>query len=183
MIGRRRFLTRIIPAPIWAGIGMRFLSRNAEAKTVKHTSYKQFTHGEADALAAWCDVIVSGARDAGVAKFVDQNLSGDQATSLLLLRYLNASDMAGFYRKGIIGIDAESHHRFGAPFPQLTLDQQKEMIAAAVASKTQVWRDPDPNFFYFISRSDAVDVVYGTEAGFADLGIPYLAHIPPPKPW
>ncbi|WP_170402199.1 gluconate 2-dehydrogenase subunit 3 family protein [Ruegeria arenilitoris] len=183
MIGRRRFLTRILPTPIWASLGMRSLSRNAEAKTVEQTSYKQLTHSEADTLAAWCDVIVSGARRAGVAKFVDQSLSGDQASSVLLLRYLNASDMAGFYRKGIIGIGAESHHRFSAPFPQLTLDQQREMIAAAVASKMQVWNEPDPNFFYFISRSDAVDVVYGTEAGFADLGIPYLAHISPPKPW
>ncbi|WP_170415641.1 gluconate 2-dehydrogenase subunit 3 family protein [Ruegeria atlantica] len=182
-MSRRRFVTRMIRASIWTSIFVRILSRNAQAKIVEQTSYKQFTHGEADALAAWCDVIVSGARNAGVAKFVDQNLSGDQASSLLLLRYLNANDMVGFYRKGIIGIDAESHHRFGASFLQLKKSQQNEMIAAAVASKMQVWRDPDPNFFYFISRSDAVDVVYGTEAGFADLGIPYLAHILPPKPW
>lgn len=183
MMGRRRFVTRIIPTTFWTGVIMRVLSRAAAAKTIEPTSYNQFTQREADALGAWCNIIVSGAGDAGVAKFVDQNLSGDQASSLLLLRYLNANDMAGFYRKGIIGIDAESHHRFGTPFLQLTENQQGELIAAAVASKMQVWRDPNPNFFYFISRSDAVDVVYGTEAGFADLGIPYLAHIPPPKPW
>jgi hypothetical protein len=28
-----------------------------------------------------------------------------------------------------------------------------------------------------------VDVVYGTEAGFELLNIPYLAHIPPPGRW
>ena len=32
-------------------------------------------------------------------------------------------------------------------------------------------------------RSDAVDVVYGTEGGFEELGIPYLAHIRPPADW
>ncbi|WP_170759077.1 gluconate 2-dehydrogenase subunit 3 family protein [Ruegeria lacuscaerulensis] len=183
MMGRRRFVTRMIPTTLWTGVFMRGLSRNAEAKTVEQTSFKLFTQNEAEVLAAWCNVIVSGAQQAGVAQFVDQSLSGDQASSLLLLRYLNANNMADFYRKGILGIDTESRSRFGFPFLQLTGSQRKEMIAAAVASKMQVWRDPDPNFFYFISRSDAVDVVYGTQAGFADLGIPYLAHIPPPKPW
>ncbi|WP_298852009.1 gluconate 2-dehydrogenase subunit 3 family protein [uncultured Ruegeria sp.] len=183
MMRRRRFVTRMISAPFWTSIFARGLSEKAEAKTVEQTSYKRLTHSDADVLAAWCDVIVSGARPAGVANFIDQSLSGDPASSLLLLRYLKASDMADFYRKGIIGIETESHHRFGVPFLQLAQHQQKEMIEAAVASNMQVWHDPDPNFFYFISRSDAVDVVYGTEAGFADLGIPYLAHIPPPKPW
>ncbi len=183
MMGRRRFLTRVIPTTFWTGIVVRSLSRNAEAKTVENINYEIFTTTEAETLAAWCATIVSGAEKAGVARFVDQNLAGDQAASLLLLRYLNASDMAGFYRSGISGIETECQHRFGLPFAQATADQRMEMVKAAVASKMQVWTDPDPNFFYFISRSDAVDVVYGTQAGFADLKIPYLAHIPPPKPW
>ena len=162
---------------------MRGLSRNAEAKTVEQASCKTISASEAETLATWCDAIVSGADNAGVALFVDQNLAGNEASSTLLLRYLDANDMADFYRKGIAGIDAESRHRFDRPFVQLTKDQRNEMISAAVASKMQVWSDPNPNFFYFISRSDAVDVVYGTEVGFADLGIPYLAHIAPPRPW
>jgi hypothetical protein len=36
---------------------------------------------------------------------------------------------------------------------------------------------------YFVARSDAVDVVYGTQAGFEKLGIPYMAHILPDKDW
>ncbi|SDX86127.1 Gluconate 2-dehydrogenase subunit 3 [Ruegeria halocynthiae] len=183
MKGRRRFLTRVIPTTFWASITMRSLSQNAEAKTVENTSHKIFTTTEAKTLTAWCAAIVSGAEEAGVAQFVDQNLAGDQAASLLLLRYLDASDMAGFYRKGISGIEKECLHRFGLPFVQVTDDQRVEMIQAAIASDMQVWTDPDPNFFYFISRSDAVDVVYGTQEGFAELNIPYLAHIPPPRPW
>jgi hypothetical protein len=34
-----------------------------------------------------------------------------------------------------------------------------------------------------VLRSDAVDVVYGTEEGYKDLGIPYMAHIAPLKRW
>jgi hypothetical protein len=32
-------------------------------------------------------------------------------------------------------------------------------------------------------RSDAVDVVYGTPAGFEALGVPYMEHIMPPRRW
>ncbi|WP_170362691.1 gluconate 2-dehydrogenase subunit 3 family protein [Ruegeria arenilitoris] len=183
MMGRRRFLTRVIPTTFWANIVMRSLSINAEAKTVENTSYKVLTAAEVETLAAWCAAIVSGADQAGVARFVDENLAGDQAASLLLLRYLDASDMAGFYRNGILGIEKECLHRFGLSFARADAGNRLELVEAAIASKMQVWTDPDPNFFYFISRSDAVDVVYGTQAGFADLNIPYLAHIPPPRPW
>ncbi|MBO9433727.1 gluconate 2-dehydrogenase subunit 3 family protein [Ruegeria sp. R13_0] len=183
MIGRRHFLTRVIPTTFWTSFIMRSLSRNAEAKTVENESYKTLTTTEAETLGAWCAIIVSGAGQAGVARFVDENLAGDQAASLLLLRYLDASDMAGFYRNGISGIEKECQHRFGLSFARANADQRLELVEAAIASKMQVWTNPNPNFFYFISRSDAVDVVYGTQAGFADLNIPYLAHIPPPRPW
>ena len=183
MMGRRRFFIGMIPTTIWASTAIRSLPANAEAKTVELTSFHTLSANEAETLSAWCSIIVAGAHEAGVAQFVDQSLSGTQSDSLILLRYLDAGDMAGFYRNGIAGIEKESQHRFAQPFVQLTQSQQVEMIADAVASKMQVWSDPDPNFFYFISRSDTVDVVYGTEAGFADLGIPYLAHIPPPRPW
>ena len=32
-------------------------------------------------------------------------------------------------------------------------------------------------------RPDAIDVVYGTKAGFEQLGVPYMAHIEPPSRW
>ncbi|SDX76766.1 Gluconate 2-dehydrogenase subunit 3 [Ruegeria halocynthiae] len=183
MMGRRRFLTRVIPTTFWVNIVIRSLSRNAEAKTIENESYKVLTTTEAETLAAWCTSIVSGADQAGVARFVDENLAGDQAASLLLLRYLDASDMAGFYRNGIMGIEKECLHRFGLSFARATVVQRMKLVEAAIASETQVWTDPDPNFFYFISRSDAVDVVYGTQLGFVDLNVPYLAHIPPPRSW
>ena len=53
----------------------------------------------------------------------------------------------------------------------------------AATSTTIAWTTPTPNLFYFVSRSDAVDVVYGTIKGFHKLDIPYLAHIRPSTPW
>jgi hypothetical protein len=37
--------------------------------------------------------------------------------------------------------------------------------------------------FWFVLRSDAVDVVYGTKEGVERLGLPYMAHIEPPSRW
>ena len=51
-------------------------------------------------------------------------------------------------------------------------------------NKLAGWQGPPAaGFVYFLLRSDAVDVVYGTVEGYAELGIPYQAHIMPLKRW
>jgi len=49
--------------------------------------------------------------------------------------------------------------------------------------KLQGWQGPPQGFVYFVLRSDAVDVVYGTVEGYEALGVPYQAHIMPLKRW
>jgi len=50
-------------------------------------------------------------------------------------------------------------------------------------NKIDGWQGPPGGFVYLITRSDAVDVVFGTMEGYASLGIPYMAHIPPERRW
>ena len=50
-------------------------------------------------------------------------------------------------------------------------------------NKIEGWKGPGGPFVYLILRSDAVDVVYGTMAGYRSLDIPYMAHIEPTKRW
>jgi hypothetical protein len=50
-------------------------------------------------------------------------------------------------------------------------------------NKVESWQGPAGGFVYFLLRSDAVDVVYGTVEGYAALGIPYMPHIAPTKRW
>ena len=45
------------------------------------------------------------------------------------------------------------------------------------------WSGPPASYVMFLLRADALDVVYGTQAGFAKLGIPYSAHILPEANW
>lgn len=183
MMGRRRFVAGAVPASLAASAALTGAGPPARAQTVQEPADQHFSKNEANILAAWCDVIAPGAAAAGVVRFVDGNLAGPYPSSMLLLRYLAAADMAGFYHHGLAGIEQEAKHRFDAGFADLSDAQRHEIVAAAATGKMQVWTDPDPNFFYFITRSDAVDVVYGTEAGFARLDIAYLPHIAPPRPW
>ena len=50
-------------------------------------------------------------------------------------------------------------------------------------NKIDGWQGPPGAFVYTVFRSDAVDVVYGTMDGYAQLGVPYMPHIPPVVRW
>jgi hypothetical protein len=155
----------------------------ASAQGNRPQGLRVFSELQAETYAAWCDLLAIGAAKAGVAYFVDKYLAEPFPESLLLLRYLQNPPFSSFYLTGIAGIDQESQARFSKPFLALGTGERDTVVDAAVTSSTIAWTDPNPNFFYFISRSDAVDVVYGTVAGFRDLDIPYLQHIRPSRPW
>lgn len=183
MIKRRNFVAGTIPTIALFGLSPAEAGAQAGAQPKELDTFLTFSGAEANTFSAWCEVLVTGAAEAGVARFVDQNISGPFEASMLLLRYLSSKQMSEFYRGGIAGIEHESEHRFSTGFTLLDQSQRREVVEAAVQAKMQAWTTPNPNFFYFISRSDAVDVVYGTQAGFERLDIPYLAHIEPQKPW
>jgi hypothetical protein len=50
-------------------------------------------------------------------------------------------------------------------------------------NKLESWKGPGAGFVNFLLRTDAVDVVYGTMDGYANLGVPYQAHIAPTRSW
>ena len=58
-----------------------------------------------------------------------------------------------------------------------------QLMPVALQDKLEGWQGPPAPFVYLITRSDAVDVVFGTMEGYASLGIPYMAHIPPERRW
>ena len=122
-------------------------------------------------------------RSARVASFVDKYLAEPYEESLLFLRLLQSPPFVDFYRNGIAGIDRESQFRYARSFLRISSDERAAVVEAAATSSTEAWTDPDPFFFYLVSRSDAVDVVYGTAEGFRKLGVPYLPHIRPSPPW
>ena len=139
---------------------------------------------EAKLLEALGETLLPGAAEEGIAHFVDYHLSVPPADSLLMLRYLDVPPpYDGFYHGGLANLDVFARSRFDKGFADLEPEQRAELVGFISHQQPEGWKGYPAPLFYFAVRADAVDVVYGTEEGFAKLDIPYMAHIAPPTPW
>ncbi len=140
--------------------------------------------GERATLEALGETLLPGAAEAGLAHFVDHQLSVPAPDCLLLLRYLDVPPpYATFYRAGLVALDAASRSAHGEGFVELPDRARTALVQIMSGESPAGWEGPPAPLFYYVMRSDAVDVVYGTEEGFRSLDVPYLAHIPPATRW
>jgi len=152
----------------------------------KNVPFRLLKENEAETIEALGETLVPGARRAGVAHFVDQQLSVPPGEALLEARILNVKPpFVNFYRAAIGAIDkASAAHHGGRRFAQLTAPEQHAFVGLMRQNKIDGWQGPPAGaFVYFVMRHDAVDVVYGTMEGYESLGIPYQAHIVPDRRW
>jgi hypothetical protein len=155
--------------------------REARAQGVP---FRLLRAGEAETLEALGETLLPGARAAGVAHFIDQQLAVPPEECLLQARILNVRPpYANFYRAAIGAIDRASGARNGRRYAHLNAAEQREFVDLMRQGKLEGWQSLPAPFVYLVTRSDAVDVVYGTMEGYESLGIPYMAHIPPDKRW
>ncbi|MFN3388281.1 MAG: gluconate 2-dehydrogenase subunit 3 family protein [Allosphingosinicella sp.] len=155
----------------------------AEARH-RGAALRSLSAAEAATLERLGEVLLPGAGEAGIVHFVDHHLSIPPAGSLLTVRYLDVPPpYADFYRAGLAALDAHATKLRGRGFAALPPGEAHELVAAIAAAPPRGWQGPPSPLLYFAVRSDAVDVVYGTQAGFERLGIPYMAHLEPETPW
>ena len=147
--------------------------------------FKVLSADEAVGLEAVGDVLVPGAREAGIAHFVDQQCSVPSHEALLGIRIADVRPpFVNFYRAALTEIDRQCTARHGKPFAQLAVAEQHTFIDTMRQGKHPDWKSPPTQQAIFGSiRGDAVDVVYGTVEGFERLGVPYMAHVPPTARW
>lgn len=130
------------------------------------------------------EAIVPGAKLAGIAHYLDTQLANEPAECLLMLRYLGVpSPYSNFYLSplnSIADIAQSNHQRDTSWLKQQQLESIIEQISSGEVAN---WTGPPAPFFYFVLRSDAVDLVYGTQQGFEKLGIPSMQHIKPDTWW
>jgi Gluconate 2-dehydrogenase subunit 3 len=139
---------------------------------------------EADTIEALGETLVPGARKAGIAHFLDHQFAGPPEEALLEARILNVRPpYINFYRAALGAIDRASQAQHGRRFVELASQEQRELINNMRQNKIEGWQGPAGGFVYFVLRSDAVDVVFGTVEGYEALGIPYMPHIAPEKRW
>jgi hypothetical protein len=139
---------------------------------------------EVATLEAVGETLAIGARQDGIAHFVDQQLTQPPAHALLSLRVTETRPpYVNFYRAALGGIDRASHALHQRGFAELDASQQHDFVDRLRQGKLEGWQGPAQSFVYGMLRNDAVDVVYGTVEGFARLGIPYMPHILPERSW
>jgi len=156
----------------------------ARAAHAQAAPFRVFTAGEAETVEALGETLVPGARSAGIAHFVDRQLSLPPGEALLEARILNIRPpFVDFYRAAIGAVDKASQARHSVRFVQLNATQQHDLVDLMRQAKIDGWQGPPGPLVYLVSRSDAVDVVYGTMEGYAALGIPYMPHIAPKQRW
>jgi hypothetical protein len=183
--GRRKFVLKgaALGALAFTVNGMELLLSPREAYA-QGVPLKVLTPDERAALEALGDTLLPGAKDAGIAHYVDQQLSVDQGECLLVARSLGIlPPYAGFYRAGLAGLDQSCTKAHGKKFAALSPEQRHAFIDQIRQKPPEGWSGPPSPFFYFVTRIDAVDVYYGTVEGFERLGVPYMPHIVPAKRW
>jgi hypothetical protein len=153
----------------------------AEARA-KGAGFKKLTAEEGALLEELGEVLLPGAAEAGIAHYVDDQLSRPEP--LLFLKYMEyPSSHLEFYRQGLAALDRLSQLRHSSLFARASQEQKVATIREISQENPEDWNGPPAPLFYFVVRNDAVDVYYGVEEGFARLQIPYMPHLPPPAKW
>lgn len=189
-LNRRQLLKRGIGLGMIAtkvvGVKVLMTSRSAYAKSLALQTLNQT---EAQILEEFAEALVPGAREAGIAHYLDYNLGAPPMETSLIASYFNLlPPYLPFYRSGIEGLASFSLKLTNTEFVHLTEEDKVEVISTMFQhmSGTDLpgWQgDSSPFLFYQCVRSDALDIVYGTPEGFQTLGIPYMEHILPPSTW
>lgn len=139
---------------------------------------------EAAALTVLGETLVPGCIEAGFVHYIDHQLGVAPAHCLFMAKYVGvAPPYLDFYRAGLAAIETLSRRRFSQSTAHLSATEAQALITSLSAGNISGWEGPPPGLLYFVLRNDAVDVSFGTRAGFERLGVPYMPHIEPPTPW
>jgi hypothetical protein len=183
-IGRRGFVKgATLGALAFSVGGVEVLMAPGEARA-RNVPFRLLDGHQGETLEALGETLVPQAREAGIAHYIDQQLSVPPQESLLQARIFNfRPPFAEFYRSILVTIDGSSRKLFDKEFAQLTAKDQHEFVDRMRQNKIEGWTGKPAALAYAVLRADAVDVVYGTMEGYEALGIPYMPHIPPEKRW
>jgi len=164
-----------------AGCEKKMTPAQARAAEVPFRTLDARTVAVLDALG---EILLPGSAAAGLSHYIDHQLSGDAADSMLMIKYLGVqAPFTVFYKSGLQATDTLARTVYGKAFPGLSNEQASALVTKMSGGQVEGWQGPPAGLFYFVLRNDAVDVVYGTTAGFEQLGVPYMAHIEPPSRW
>ncbi|MCF6216667.1 MAG: gluconate 2-dehydrogenase subunit 3 family protein [Emcibacter sp.] len=151
--------------------------------------FRSLNQKQVSALDFLSDAIVPGAKSSGLSHFIDHQLSAPNEDNLLILRYLRMNPpFKNFYTSALKAFERSVRLKYNkSPF-DLSEAEISEFISIMMQKNPAGWPEtgqvpPPAPLFYFVLRSDAIDVTYGTMSSFDSMDIPYMAHIAPSHPW
>src|ERR1700744_2465239 len=183
-IGRRGFVKgATLGALAFSVGGVEILMRPNEARA-RNVPFRLLDGHQGETLEALGETLVPKAREAGIAHYIDQQISVLPQESLLQARIFNfRPPFADFYRSTIVTVDEAARKSFGKEFAQLAPKDQREFVDRMRQNKIEDWKGRPAALAYAVLRADAVDVVYGTMEGYEALGIPYMPQLDPDRRW
>jgi gluconate 2-dehydrogenase gamma chain len=147
-LNRRAFLQAALAAATAAGTGI--------ACTRNSSPWRFFTIDEARTLASMVDQIIppdqdAGAVWAGVVNYIDRQLCGP------------FQDLQGTYRQGLAALDQSSRSRYNHIFPDLSSDQQIEMLRLISGNRAlgNAWSLTSPGGFFQTVVDHSMQGFYG----------------------
>lgn len=183
-IGRRGFVKSASLGALAFTVGGAEVIMAARQARARGVPFRLLDAHQGETLEALGETLVPQAREAGIAHFIDQQLSVPPHESLLQARIFNfRPPFSDFYRAAITSVDDASAKLFGQNFAELATADQRQFVDLMRQNKIEGWSGRPGALVYAVLRADAVDVVYGTMEGYEALGIPYMPHIPPEKRW
>ena len=183
---RRSLVDRAVKGSLLAltfkigGVSLLLTPEQARAQGVP---LRKLNETQAKQLEVLAEALVPGSAALGVVNFVDHQLNADPNEALLIAKYFGVPlPLVNFYAGGLATANGMAEKSLGKPLEALNGAELEQLINSMAPPGTVV--DGYPIFlFNMCVRSDGVDVVYGTPAGFAKLNVPYMQHILPPEGW
>src|SRR5438067_10625313 len=156
MVDRRQFMRGAALGALAFTVGgaqVLLTPREARAQGVP---FRLLQAREAETLEALGETLVPGARAAGIAHFIDHQISVPPEEALLEARILNVRPpYANFYRAAIGAVDKASQAlNSGRRFAQLNPSEQHDFVDTMRQNKIQGWQGPGGSFVYLVLRSD-----------------------------
>src|SRR3979490_1966781 len=139
-IGRRGFVKgATLGALAFTVGGAEVIMATGEARA-RGVPFRLLDAHQGEALEALGETLVPQAREAGIAHFIDQQLSVPPHESLLQARIFNfRPPFAEFYRTVITTVDDASRKMFGRDFAQLPAADQRAFVDLMRQNKIEGW--------------------------------------------
>ena len=140
---RRRFLKSSGLGVLAFNVGGTSMLLSPREARTEELPFEVLSDGEVETLEAFGDVLLPGAREAGIAHFVDHQLAAAHPDCLLMIRYLDVPPpYADVYRAGLAALNAASTAAHERPFVKLAADDARSLVALMGRENPHGWQGP-----------------------------------------